>query len=294
MTIEALLWGYSLPEAPRVDDDGNLYFSDGVGRGGVYKMDPAGKVTTVVEDRTLVGGLVLHRDGGFVMTGREVQHWKNGSVRTLLSIEGVRYFNDLHTDKAGAVYVGAIRTNTEDMLKRNQGRPWNVAEMQPLITAGECYRINVDGTTELLYGDVKIGNGIAFSRDCRVLYQVDSFAPGIIAHDIDTSGSCRNRRLIGQKSFREGIPDGMAVDAEGNLWVAHVSGGRLVQLSPEGEEISEIKLPASRVNTLTFGGKDMMDVYICAANNLANPERGGTIFRTRSRVPGLRTPLAAV
>ena len=127
-----------------------------------------------------------------------------------------------------------------------------------------------------------------------MLYQVDSFAPGIIAHDIDTSGRLRNRRLIGQKSFREGIPDGMAVDVEGTLWVAHVSGGRLVQLSPEGEEISEIKLPATRVNTLTFGGKDMMDVYICAANNLANPERGGTIFRTRSRVPGLRTPLAAV
>jgi sugar lactone lactonase YvrE len=294
MTIEALLWGYSLPEAPRIDSDGNLYFSDGVGRGGVHMMDPAGKVTTLVEGRTLVGGLVLHRDGGFVMAGREIQHWKNGSVRTLLSIEGVHYFNDLHTDMNGAVYVGAIRTNTEELLKKNQGRPWNVIEMEPFITAGECYRINVDGTTELLYEDVRIGNGIGFSPDYRVLYQVDSFAPGIIAHDIDASGKLRRRRLIGQTSFPEGIPDGMAVDSEGTLWVAHVSGGRVVQLSPEGEELSEIKVPATRVNTLTFGGKDLKDVYICAANNLANPERVGTIFRTRSRVPGLRTPLAAV
>lgn len=294
MMIDALAWGYSLPEAPRLDAEGSLYFSDGVGKGGVYKMDPAGHVSTLVEGRTLVGGLALHKDGGFVMAGREVQHWKDGAVRTVLRIDGVHYFNDLHPGKDGAVYVSAIRADTEEMLRRNQGRPWNVAEMDPFITPGECYRINVDGSVDLLYDGVKIGNGIAFSPDYSILYQVDSFAPGIIAHDIDASGSVSNRRLIGQENFPVGIPDGMAVDCEGNLWVAHVSGGRLVRLSPEGKQLSEIRIPATRVNTLTFGGDDLKDLYVCAANNLDNPDRNGTIFRLRSPVAGIETPLAAV
>ena len=294
MTIDVLTWGYSLPEAPRLDNEGNLYFSDGVGNGGVHVLHPDLSVTTLVKGRTLVGGLALHRDGGFVMAGRNVQHWRDGEVRTLLELDGVNYFNDLQPGKDGSIYVSAIRTDTQEMLRRNQGRPWNVAEMDPYITSGECYRINLDGSVDCLYDGVKIGNGIGFSPDFDRLYQVDSFAPGIIVHDIDASGGVSDRRIVGQRSFPEGIPDGLAVDCEGNLWVAHVSAGRVVRLSPEGEELSEIRLPATRVNSLTFGGSDMQDMYVCAANNLDHPERGGTIFRLRSPVAGLPTPLAAV
>ena len=294
MTISPLIWGYSLPEAPRMDTQGNLYFSDGVGKGGVDRMDPDLNVTTLVEGRKLVGGLALHQDGGFVMAGREVQHWRNGKVRTLLSLDGVHYFNDLQPGPDGSIYVSAIRTDTEEMLRRNQGRPWNVAEMAPFITPGECYRINPDLSFDRLYDGVKIGNGIGFSPDYRTLYQVDSFAPGIIAHDLDDAGNLSNRRMIGQGSFKEGIPDGLAVDCEGNLWIAHVSAGRIVKMSPEGVELSEIRFPATRVNSLTFGGEDLRDMYVCAANNLDNPERNGTIFRLRSPVSGLPTPLAAV
>ena len=100
---------------------------------------------------------------------------------------------------------------------------------------GECYRIDLDGSVDELYGGIEVTNGIGFSPDGRTLYHVDSTSKGIWAHDVAADGSVSNRRHIGRAAFERGIPDGMCVDADGNLWVAHVGGRRVVKLSPTGE-----------------------------------------------------------
>ena len=80
--MELLAWGYGLIEGPRVDPEGNLYFSD-VPNGGVYRRRPTGEIETVIPKRRGVGGMVFHADGGLVVGGRNVQHVKNGQVRVL-------------------------------------------------------------------------------------------------------------------------------------------------------------------------------------------------------------------
>jgi D-xylonolactonase len=277
--LTAIAWGYDLVEGPRTDDDNNLYFTDAMG-GGVFRRSPAGQVETIVPDRRMVGGLALHRDGGFIMTGPNVAHWNNGEVRVLLERDGVNSFNDCHTDQQGRLYVGAIRSNLDDLR----------AEKTP----GECYRINLDGSIDELYSGIEISNGIGFSPDATTIYHVDSTAKGLITHDIDPGGVVSNRRLLGGPSFVRGIPDGMCVDADGNLWVAHVGGRRVVQLSPAGKEIGEIAVPAKSVTSVAFGGPDMADLYIVTADNLDKEERRGTIFHCRPGPTGLPTPLAAV
>jgi gluconolactonase len=279
MELTAIAWGYELVEGPRTDGEGNLYFTDAMG-GGVYRRSPGGDVETLVPGRKMVGGLVLHRDGGFVMTGPDVAHWHDGDVRTLFQAEGVNSFNDLHTDRDGRVYVGAIRSSLTDLK----------AQKVP----GQCYRIDLDGSVEELYGDVEVSNGIGFSPDGRTLYHVDSTAKGVIAHDVDEAGRVSNRRLIGRASFERGIPDGMCVDADGNLWAAHVGGRRVVKLSPTGDELDEIPVPAKAVTSVAFGGPDMAEMYIVTADNLDDESKGGTIFATSPGVQGLPTPLAAV
>lgn len=279
MELEVIASGYTLVEGPRTDADNNLYFTDAMG-GGVYRRSPSGDIETLVAKRKMVGGLALHRDGGFIMTGSNVQHWRDGEVRTLLERDGVNSFNDLHTDAAGQVYVGAIRSSLDDLK----------AEKVP----GECYRINLDGSVEELYGGVEVSNGIGLSPDGATLFHVDSTAKGIITHDIDAQGAVSNRRLIGRASFERGIPDGMCVDADGNLWAAHVGGRRVVKLSPTGEELDEIPVPAKAVTSVAFGGPDMADMYIVTADNLDDESKRGTIFRTRPGVSGQPTPLAAV
>ncbi len=85
---------------------------------------------TLVPERRMVGGLALRQDGGFIMTGPNVAHWRDGEVRVLLERDGVNSFNDCHTDQQGRLYVGAIRSDLDDLKAAK--------------TSGECYRINLD------------------------------------------------------------------------------------------------------------------------------------------------------
>lgn len=280
MDLETIAWGYGLVEGPRTDADNNLYYTDVMGNGGVFRRSPSGDIETLVPGRMMVGGLALHRDGGFIMSGPDVSHWNNGETRVLLERDGVNSFNDLHTDGQGRVYVGAIRSSLDDLK----------AEKIP----GECYRIDLDGSVEELYGGVEVSNGIGFSPDGGTLYHVDSTTKGVIAHDIDADGNVSNRRHIGRDAFERGIPDGMCVDADGNLWVAHVGGRRVVKLSPDGTELDAIAVPSKAVTSVAFGGPDMGDMYIVTADNLDDESKRGTIFRTRPGVTGVPTPLAAV
>ena len=146
----------------------------------------------------------------------------------------------------------------------------------------ECYRIGPGGAVEELYGGIEVSNGIGLSPDGATLYHVDSTTKGIWVHDLAADGTVSNRRHIGRAAFERGIPDGMCVDVDGNLWVAHVGGRRVVKLSPSGDELDEIPVPAKAVTSVAFGGPDAADMYIVTADHLDEPDRRG-----------LRVPLPA-
>lgn len=279
MDLEFLAWGYGLVEGPRTDAENNLYFTD-IRGGGVFRRSPDGDITTLVPGRKSVGGLAIHADGGFVMSGANVSHWKDGETRVLLTKEGVSAFNDIQPDAEGRILAGAIRTNMEDPN----------AEKVP----GQLYRIGLDGSVTELYDGVETSNGIGFSPDGKMLYHSDSTTKGIWVHDVGPDGSVSNRRHIGKAAFERGIPDGMCVDENGNLWVAHVGGRRVVQLSPSGDVLSEIPVPAKWVTSVAFGGPDWSDMYIVSADNMDDPGKKGGIWRCRPGVAGLPTPLARV
>ncbi len=77
MPWEVLAHGYGLAEAPTIDRDGTLLFSDVLG-GGVYRWDATGNVATTVPKRRGVGGIAVHADGGFVCSGRDLLHVRDG------------------------------------------------------------------------------------------------------------------------------------------------------------------------------------------------------------------------
>ena len=279
MELELLASGYGLVEGPRTDAEDNLYFTDIPG-GTVNRRQPDGTIDTLVSGRRMIGGLALHADGGFVMSGPNVAHWRDGEVRVLLDVDGVNSFNDIQPDAAGHVYAGAIRSDLDDLR----------AEKVP----GECYRIGAGGAIDELYGGIEVSNGIGLSPDGATLYHVDSTTKGIWVHDLADDGTVSNRRHIGRAAFERGIPDGMCVDADGNLWVAHVGGRRVVKLSPSGDQLDEIPVPSKAVTSVAFGGPEAADMYIVTADHLDEPERRGCVFRCRPGVTGLVTPLASV
>ena len=88
MDLELLAWGFGLVEGPRTDAAGTLYFTDAT-KGGVFRRALDGTVTSLVPDRRMVGGLALHAEGGLVLSGPDVAHWKDGELRVLLGAEAV-------------------------------------------------------------------------------------------------------------------------------------------------------------------------------------------------------------
>lgn len=275
MVMELLASGFGLIEGPRVDPEGNLYFSD-VPNGGVYRRRPTGEIETVIPKRRGVGGMVLHADGGLVVGGRNIQHVKGGVTRVLFAPEDVGGFNDMHTDAAGRVHTGTLRS---DPFSGGQDR-----------IPGECWRIDGEGQATQLYGDVGLTNGLGFSPDGRTLYHADTARGHVIAHDV-VGDQCLNRRVF--VTLTRGGPDGLAVDQEGGLWIAAYGGGCVAHYAVTGRLIEYLEVPASGVTSVCFGGSDMRDLYIVTADN-QDASLKGSIFRTRVTVPGLPTPLATI
>ncbi len=277
MSIETLAFGYGLIEGPRVDAEDRLYFSD-VQNGGVFRRAPEGSIETVVPKRRGVGGIALHADGGIVISGRNICHVRDGETRVLFDLEDVPGFNDLFADAEGRVITGSMRSNPFDAESPR--------------TAGECYRIEAEGKGAPLYDDVSLTNGIGFSPDGRILYHSDTAPNRVLAHDVDEEGVCSGRRVFA--SAPRGMPDGLAVDEAGCVWVAAYGGGCATRFTPDGSVDLHIDVPARDVTSLCFGGPDRRDLYIVTADNTDDPSRGGTIFRTRTETPGLPAPLAQI
>lgn len=277
MTFETLASGYGLIEGPRVDADNNLFFSD-VTNGGVYRRSPDGEITISVPKRRGVGGIAIHADGGLVISGRNICHVQDGATRILFERDDVGGFNDLFTDAQGRVIVGSLRS---DPFGNGSAR-----------VPGDLWRLDADGNAEILYGDVALTNGIGFSPDAALLYHSDSAAGHIVVHDVDADGNVSNRRVFA--ATNRGAPDGLAVDESGCVWTAAYGGSCVLRFAPDGKLDATIDVPAEQVTSLCFGGSDRRDLYVVTADNTDDPSRGGTIFRTRSDVPGLAAPLARV
>ena len=275
MEFEALVSGYGLVEGPRVDAWGNLYFSD-VLNGGVYVLDPSGRVRTVVPKRRGVGGIALHADAGLVISGKNVCHVREGKTRVLFGRDDIPGFNDLFTDAAGRIYVGSLRSD-----------PFG-SERIP----GELWRIDGEGKAVELYGGVELTNGIGFSPGGLRLYHSDSSVRRIHMHEVDANGNVRNRSVFAEIEI--GFPDGLAVDAEGGVWVASYGGSAVLRYTPEGKLDRTVPVPARDVTSLCFGGADLCDLYVVSADNTDDSDRKGTIFRARSDVAGLPAPLARI
>jgi sugar lactone lactonase YvrE len=185
-------------------------------------------------------------------------------------------FNDGKCDAAGRLWVGAMYEPRDQEL----GALWCLAHRHGAFTLEQRAVGNV--TT----------NGLAFSTDNRLLFWAHTRAHRIDCFDFDlASGSIAKRRVFKQFAQRVdgvpygGRPDGAAVDAQGNLWCAMYEGGAVEQLSPTGETLQRIELPASKPTMPCFGGADLNTLYVTTAKS--SDAVGGRVLQIPMRVHGL-------
>jgi gluconolactonase len=283
MEFETLAHGYGLLEGPRTDEQNRLYFSD-VRSGGVYRRNPDGKIETLISDRKSVGGIALNQAGGIIITGKALSFWneKTEAISELFAQwEGKPLFglNDLTTDDQGSVWVGSFGIDIDKFDFKSTPAP------------GSLYRIDPPGKVTKLFEGIEVTNGLGFSPDRKLLYHCDSTTRAVWAYDVRPDRTVSDRRVFGR--IPEGMPDGMTVDVEGGVWAATVGGaGELIRFKPDGTVDRRVKVPAKTVTSVAFGGPDMCDLYAVTANNFEVRERKGTVFRTRSDIPGLPVPKA--
>jgi D-xylonolactonase len=261
MSWEVLAHGYGLAEAPAIDVDGSLVFSDVLG-GGVYRLESDGSVTTVVPKRRGVGGIAIHADGGIVCSGRDIVHVRDGETRTVLHVDGVAGWNDLGTDEAGRLYAGALRFAVFDPD----------AEAVP----GELWTVGGDAEPARLVDDILHANGVAVSADGATVYLSDSRRRCIVVFEIES----RTRRDIDVSAL--GNPDGLALDEAGALFVALVGGG-IARLRPGGDVDMRLDPPSSFTTSVCFAGRDL---YVTTAGHSERPELRGCVLRTTVAVGG--------
>jgi sugar lactone lactonase YvrE len=153
-------------------------------------------------------------------------------------------------------------------------------------------------------------NGIAFSPDNRTLYWTDTPSHTIWSWDYDLpSGTLSNRRVFAsirpklegwqndpddlENGYYRGRPDGAAIDAQGNYWVAMFDGRRICQFGPDGGVLAEIPVPMQCPTMVCFGGEDLKTLYLTSASHhrgaaeLAAFPLSGAVLSMRVEVPGL-------
>lgn len=180
---------------------------------------------------------------------------------------GNRY-NDAKADRWGRLWFGSM----DDAAER---------------ATGALYRLDERGVVRVDTG-YRVANGPAISPDGTTLYHSDTPSRVIYAFDITPEGELAGKRKHVTFSGTQGYPDGMTCDAEGGLWVAHWDGGRVSRFAPDGRLDETIPIPASRVTSCVFAGRELNQLYITTAATERDSEAlAGALFRMTLGVKGV-------
>lgn len=219
------------------------------------------------------GGLVLAVEDGFAVTSED-----GGEVELIAPVgadDPSSRFNDGACDPEGRFWAGTMAYDESP-------------------GAGALYRLDPDHRVERLLDGVTISNGIGWSPDGVTMYYIDSPTRGVDAFDYDaSSGSIGGRRRVLDVPEAAGMPDGLAVDAEGGLWVVLNGGSAVHRYRPDGDLVAIVIVPTPNVTSCCFGGPTLEDLFVTSARDgldegqLASEPLAGAVFRCRPGVSGL-------
>lgn len=175
-----------------------------------------------------------------------------------------------------------------------QGQIWcGTMDMAEESDSGSLYRLTPDLVWQQMDTGYRVPNGPAFSHCGKWLYHSDT-ARRIMYRFARTAEGIADRQPFISFTDADGYPDGMTVDADGHIWVAHWGGGRISRFTPDGKLDRAIALPARQVTNICFAGPDLDRMFVSsAAIGLdATPYDGG-LFEVDCGVRGLPTHLFA-
>jgi sugar lactone lactonase YvrE len=286
-----LLWSDAIfTEGPAVAPDGSVYFTS-IWTSRIMRFEPcSGKVTTYREKSGKANGLMFDREGRLVACegsdggNRRVSiTGKDGKVRALANnFQGKKFNspNDLAITTEGRIYF------TDPRYVGNESRDLDFEGV---------YLIEPDGKVKLATKELQRPNGILISKDGETAFVADNHSDPtqnrhFSAFPILSDGTFGKKRILFDFGETRGI-DGMAMDAEGNLYATAGSGetSGIYVFSPVGKHLALIPVPESPTNCQFGNGKEANTLYITAGVKRGNTKRemgAYGLFRIQTKIAG--------
>jgi sugar lactone lactonase YvrE len=273
---EALLW----------DDSRNtLYWCDAMA-GLLHRLGPGDSEPLTIDIGKAIGAIALRQSGGGVAAlddGFYFLDLTTGAMEPIARFDHGRAdirFNDGKVDRQGRFLAGTMH-------------------MKPPadeVYLGSLRRLDPDGKTALLESGIGVCNGLCFSPDGRTFYFADSPRRRIYAYAYDPErGTISDRRIFADTSALNSPPDGATVDAEGFLWSAMATGGKIVRYDPDGNIAGIIDMPVNHPTNVAFGGAGLDVLYVTSLSEspditASEPGAGGLYAVHGLDVLGLPEP----
>jgi gluconolactonase len=247
--FEVFASGLDHPECCAFDRDGNLWAGGEAGQ--IYRIDPSGRVETIANVGGFCCGVALTPDD------REIFACVSGVGVVRVSKQGeyavFATHADSHTivapnyllfDRRGRLYV----TDSGNWMKRN----------------GYVLRFAPDGRGEVLAGPFGYANGLALAADEQHLFMVESDSDSILRFEIGSDGRHHTPETYAEQVGR--FPDGLALDAVGNLYVCCYASDEIWRISPDRQKTllahDRWGIRLGRPTNLAFGGQNFDEIYV--------------------------------
>jgi len=253
-------------EGPHWDAASNTLLYVDVFGSKVFRFNPETRENKVIGvTETTVGAVIPRKTGGLILAeGKGFAHLdeETGKIGSICKVpykdmDCNFQMNDAKCDSQGRLWAGMIV---------------GMKATGPVDDAGELYCMDTKGVVTTKDTGFTLVNGLSWSPDDKTMYYTDSWKGEVYAYDFEAStGNITNRRvLVKFDKATEGLPDGHAIDSDGNLWIAMFFGGGIVKVDGKtGEKLQKIAIAdgVRKITSCQFGGPNLDELYVTSARN---------------------------
>ena len=227
-------------------------------------------------------GFIAHVKGNIFILGLQgelrIQNIKTKKIFKSIPVEKdikLNRINDGKTDPKGNLWFG-----TMDNLERK-------------IERGSLYKLDKNLNLTKVDKNYRITNGPAFINENN-FYHTDSSKKIIYKIKINKKDKIISKKIFKKFSKKDGSPDGMTLDKNKNIWVAHFHGACVSIFNKNAKLIHKINLPAQNITNCAFGGQNNNELFITSATkgmnraDLKKFKYSGSLFSVKSNIRGIQ------